>query len=66
MSNIQSFKIQSCRFTGSCYLSPATLSKWNQHVKQMMILHEKFICMKIILLHKYASLQKQTETTMKI
>ena len=31
----------------------------------MMILHEKFISMKIISLYKYASLQKQTETTKK-
>ena len=31
----------------------------------MMILHEKFISMKIVSLYKYASLQKQTETTIK-
>ena len=50
MSNIQSFKIESCRFTGSCYVPTATHSKWNQHVKQMMmILHEKLISMKIII-----------------
>ena len=32
----------------------------------MMILHEKFISMKIVSLYKYASLQKQTETTEEI
>ena len=32
----------------------------------MNTLNEKFISMEILSLHKYASLQKQTETTIKI
>ena len=64
MSNLQKYNPVDSLY-GSCYLSTATHSKWNQHIKQMMILHEKFISMKIISLDKYASLQKQTETTIK-
>ena len=45
---------------GCCYLSTATHSEWNQHVKQMMmILYENCLWRS---LYKYTSLQNQTET----